>query len=127
MEIKDKYSEMIILKRMEIYPELQKITQDIGKDNLEDQKEIRRIHQDAFDKLKQWQEKYTTNFMSKETYVVFKDLQHVLNFKKLPEEKNLDEVKIKSIWAKREKLRDLANKDLETLRNSEISLREKIS
>jgi hypothetical protein len=105
---------LILEKRIEIYPEIIKITQEIGKE-----KTSKDLHLQALEDLKEWQSKYGgTLFMTDISYKNFQNLKTSLNtIKKLKPEQNLDKAKIDSIWNLRCELRtslreEIHNKDL---------------
>jgi hypothetical protein len=82
-EIKSKYLEILLQKRLETYPELLKITQEIGKGkkNKFTEDEIVKITKNAYDELKKWQiENHGGYFaFSKSTIVSYGKLKEVLS------------------------------------------------
>jgi uncharacterized protein YwqG len=128
LEIKNKYSEKLLSKRMDIYPELLKITQDIGKNNWGNGKEIRQHHEEMSNQLKEWQTKNGgTLFMKPDTYDAFKKLQNILKLENLSPDKNLDKEKLDSIWKKRNRLRNLLKQELNILHDSEINFNKELA
>ncbi len=129
-QIRSQYSEKLLLKRMELYPELIKITQEIGYEigDFKDKFELRSFHEEAYLNLKEWQTKHGgTLYLSLESTKCFYKLLSVLNTKNLDKNLTFDEEKIKTIKDKKNLFRRSLHNDLNILQKNHDNLNKTLS
>ena len=122
--IRNNYSEKLLQKRMQIYPELIKITQELGKDKGQDKMELRKKHEEAFVKLKKWQmDTGGSLYFSKKSIDSFFKLIDTLDTKNLDPDLVFDKAKIDAIRKKRNIFRKDLHSDLYILQQNEDYLK----
>ena len=124
-QIRTQYSEKLLLKRMELYPELIKMTQEIGYEigDFKNKSELRLFHEKAYLNLKKWQmDNGGTLYLSEESTKCFYKLLAVLNTKNLDKNLTFDQDKIKSIKDKKNMFRISLHNDLNILQKNHDNL-----